>query len=87
MNWVKKHKLLAIEAIQYNKCLYIKLNNLWLACYISFNLAQSQQISIDILHEVENKPVTKWSPFLEEEFTSAITKYNNLSTPEPDKLL
>jgi len=27
MNWVKKQKLQAIEALQYNRCPYIKLNN------------------------------------------------------------
>jgi len=39
-----------------------------------------------VLQEIANKPVTKWSPFSEEKFTSAIAKWNNLSIPEPDKL-
>ena len=29
MSWVKKYKILAIEAIQYNGQLCIGLNNLW----------------------------------------------------------
>jgi len=39
MNWIKKQKLLAIEAIQYNGQLYIKLNNLWQVFCMSFNAA------------------------------------------------
>ena len=52
-----------------------------------FNIAQNHQIDLDLLEEIPSKQVTKWSPFLEEEFTSAIAKYNNLSTPGLDKLL
>jgi len=40
-----------------------------------------------VLQEIVNKPVIKWSAFSEEKFTSAITKYNNSSTSELDKLL
>lgn len=29
MNWVKKHKLPAIEALQFNRQLYIELENIW----------------------------------------------------------
>ena len=29
MNWVKKCKLLAIKAIQYNGCLCLELEDLW----------------------------------------------------------
>ena len=29
MNWIKKQKLPAIEAIKFNRHLYIKLDNLW----------------------------------------------------------
>ena len=45
MNWVKKYKLLAIEAIQHNGQLCTKLDNLWQALYLSFNLAQNCQIN------------------------------------------
>jgi len=37
MNWVKKRKLPAIEAIQFNSQLYIKLSDLWSALHKSFN--------------------------------------------------
>jgi len=33
MNWVKKYKLLAIEAIQYNRQPYIDIEDLWYALY------------------------------------------------------
>jgi len=41
MNWIKKHKLPAIEAIQFNGHLYIKLGNLWQAFHQTFNLDQN----------------------------------------------
>ena len=37
MNWVKKQKLPAIEAIQYNSQPYIELDNLWEALHNLFN--------------------------------------------------
>ena len=40
MNWVKKYKLPAVEAIQYEGRPYIKLEDLWNALYSSFNSAQ-----------------------------------------------
>jgi len=41
INWVKKKKLLTIEAIKYNRCPCLKLNNLWQALHESFNSAQN----------------------------------------------
>ena len=41
MNWVKKKKLSATEAIQYNKCLCIQLKDLWEVLYNTFNSAQN----------------------------------------------
>ena len=86
MDWIKKQKLPAIEAIQFNGHLYIELDDLWQACYLSFNSTQNYCISLEVLQEIANKLVKKWSSFLEEEFTSAIAKCNNSSTPGPDKL-
>ena len=40
MNWVKKRKLPAIEAIKYNGRLYIEIKDLWQALYELFNSAQ-----------------------------------------------
>ena len=39
MSWVKKHKLPAIEAIQYEEWPYIELEDLWNALHKSFNSA------------------------------------------------
>jgi len=47
---------------------------------------QNYYINLDLLEEIPNKPITKWMPFLEEEFKSSIAKYNNSLTPTPDKL-
>lgn len=55
MNWIKKHKLLAIKAIQYNSQPYIKLNDLWQALHQSFNLAQNYHINPDLLDEIPTK--------------------------------
>jgi len=57
MNWVRKHKLLAPEALQYNRESYIKLDILWQALYLIFNLAQNWQINPNILNEVLSKPI------------------------------
>jgi len=39
-----------------------------------------------MLDKIPNKYPMKWNPFSEEEFVSSISKYNNSSTPGPDKL-
>jgi len=41
MNWIKKHKLLAIEALQFDRQLYIELENLWQTLYQIFNSTQN----------------------------------------------
>jgi len=41
MNWVKKYKLLAIDVLQFNKQLHIKLGDLWQALHYTFNSAQN----------------------------------------------
>ena len=53
MNWVKKHKLPAIEAIQHNGQLCIKLEDLWQALHLSFNSAQNHQIDCYDLKSLE----------------------------------
>ena len=80
MNWVKKCKLPAIEAIQYNGQLCLKLKDLWQALHSLFNLVQNCQINLDLLEEIPNKlgclSLKK----------SSITKCNNSLTSRPDKL-
>ena len=44
MNWIKKHKLPAVEAIKYNNHLCLEIDNLWHALYSTFNLAQNCQL-------------------------------------------
>jgi len=87
MNWVKKHKLPAVEAIKYNNCSCLEIDDLWHALHFTFNLAQNCQIDVDILEEIPDKPSKYWPSFSKEEFIKSIAKCNNLSTLGPDKLL
>ena len=86
MNWVNKHKLSAVEAIKCNSWPCLEIKNLWYTLHLFFNIAQDQQVDIGILDEISNKQSMKWVLFSEEEFISSITKYNNLSTLDLDKL-
>ena len=86
MKWVDKHKLLAIKALQYNGHPCIEINNLWQALHQTFNAAQNNQINMNILDEIPSKPPSTWPSFSNEEFTSAIDKYSNLSAPGPDRV-
>ena len=86
MNWVKKYKLLAIKAIQFNGRPCIEIDNLWQTLHLSFNLAHDYQTDPQLLKEIPCKEITKWNSFLKKEFVSMIEKCNNLSTPRLDKL-
>ena len=86
MNQVKKRKILATEAIQYNGQPCIELNDLWEALYKFFNSAQNCQIDINLLEEIPNKEVIVWVPFLKEKLINAIKKCNNSLTSGPNKL-
>ena len=83
---MKKHKLSAIKAFQYDGWLCLELNDLWQAFYLLFNSAQNHQINMELLEKIPSKPITRWKLFSEEEFISVISKCNNLSTPGLDKL-
>ena len=87
MNYVKKHKLLAIEALQYNKQPYIKINNLWQALHQIFNLVQNYCFNSSMLDKSPSIPTLSWPPFSNEKFINTIAKYNNLSTSGPDYIL
>jgi len=56
MNWVKKCKLPAIKALQYNSQLCIEISNLWQTLHQTFNLAQNYQINPNLLDEILSKP-------------------------------
>ena len=86
INLVNKRKLLAIKAIKYNSHSYIKIDNLWLALYSSFNIAQDHQINIRVLNEISNKVSMVWVYFSKAKSISSINKCNNLSSLGPDKL-
>jgi len=59
MNWVKKRKLPAIEAIKYNSRPYIEIKDIWQALHELFNSAQHWQINNSLLSEIPNKPQFK----------------------------
>jgi len=86
MNWVKKRKLLATEAIYFNGHLCIEISDLWNALHRSFNSAQSCQVNISLLKEIPFKEALTWAFFSRKELLQAIKKYNNSSSPGPDKL-
>jgi len=77
MNWVKKHKLPAIEVIQYNSWPCLEFNDLQQTLHLLFNLVQNCQINLDLLEGIPNKSVTKWMLFSEEEIKSSIIKFFN----------
>ena len=87
MNWVNKHKLPATEAIKYEGNLYITTDSLWEALHTMFNSALHCPIDKEVLNEIEPKPTLIWAPFSKEEFQQALIKYNNSSTPGPNKLM
>ena len=80
INWVKKHKLPAVEAIQYEGCLCIKLKDLWNAFYKSFNSTQERKVDIYFLDKIPNKPTAK------NKLINVIEKCNNLFVLGLDKL-
>ena len=86
MNWIKRHKLLAIKVIQYNNCSCIELDDLWNTLHNSFNSAQNQQVNINLLKEIPDKEISEWSSFLIAKLFSAIEKYNNSLISGLDKL-
>ena len=51
-----------------------------------FNMAQHCFVDKEVLNKLELFTKSTWNLFLEEEFTSTLTKCNNLSIPSPNKL-
>ena len=87
MNWVKKQKLPAIEAIQYEGCPCIELKDFWIVLHNSFNSAQTREIDIRVLNNIPSKSMKEWNSLSKQELIDAIEKYNNSSAPGPDKLI
>ena len=86
MNWVKKYKLLMVEAIQYEGHLCIELEDLWNASHKSFNSTQERKVDIHFLDKIPDKSTIEWMSFSKNELINAIVKCNNSSIPGPDKL-
>jgi len=86
MNWVKKRKLPATEAIKFNDTPCLTPESLWHALHNSFNTALHRQVNPSVLNEVECKPRQTWMPFSRFEFISAISKCVDSSAPGPDKM-
>ena len=86
MNWIKRRKLLAVEAITYKGQPCLTLNSLWNMLHNTFNTTLNRQVNLNIINEIENKSSQNWSPFSKNEFRSAISKCSNLLAPGLDKL-
>jgi len=86
MNWVKKRKLPAIEAIKYNNQPCLTLESLWNALHNTFNTVLHCQVNVEILNEIEPKPSLNWSSFSKFEFLSAISSCADSSAPGLDRL-
>jgi len=86
MNWVKKRKLPATEAIKHNSHPCTTPESLWNALHSSFNTALHRHVDLNILNEVVHKPLQSWNSFSRYEFKSAISKCIDTFAPGPDKL-
>jgi len=86
MNWIKRRKLPAIEAITHDGQSCLTLDSLWKALHNTFNTALNRQVDPNIINKIEYKPSQNWFPFSKEEFKSAISKCSNASAPGSDKL-
>jgi len=87
INWVKKCKLPAIKALQFNRWLCVKLEDIWQVLYYMFNLAQNWQINLWLLDEVPAKPIYEWLSFFKTELRDAIKKCSSLSMSESNHIL
>jgi len=86
MNWVKKRKLPAIEAIKHNDRPCLTPESLWNALHNTFNTALYRQVDVEILNELAQKLSQNWGSFSRSEFLSAISKCADSSLPGPDRL-
>jgi len=86
MNWVKKRKLPATEAIKFDNCLCLTPESLWNALHSSFNTALFRQVDFNILNEVARKPSQGWNLFSRYEFKSAISKCKDSSSLGSNRL-
>jgi len=81
MNYIKKCKLPATEAIKFSRCLCNELENLWQTLYQSFNSAQDRPINFQLLDEISLYYQLEWPLFSKAKFIDTISKYSSLSVP------
>ena len=86
MNQINRRKLPATKAINHNGSSCLSPESLWDALHKTFNTALHRQVDLNILNEIDCKPTSQWFSFSKEEFKQAISKYNNSSVLEPNKL-
>ena len=86
MNWVKKRKPPAIEAIKHNDRPCLTPESLWNALHNTFNTALHCQVDVEILNKLAQKPSQNWGSFSRFEFLSAISKCADSSSPRPNGL-
>ena len=86
INWIKRRKLPAIEAITHDGQPCLTLDSLWNALHNTFNIALNHQVDLNIINKIKNKPSQSWFPFSKNEFRLAISKCSNSSALGPDKL-
>ena len=86
MNQVNKYKLPSIKTIKYNNRLCYEISDFWHILHLSFNTAQDYCVDEEILEEIPWFAPYSWYSFSEVEFTSSITKCNNSSALDPNKL-
>ena len=60
MNWIKRRKLPAIEAITHDGQPCLTLDSLWNALHNTFNTALNRQVNLNIINKIKNKPSQSW---------------------------
>jgi len=58
-NWINRWKLPATRAIKHNGQPCLSPESLWDVLHSTFNTAQNRQINIEILNEIDHKPVAQ----------------------------
>jgi len=55
MNWVNKHKLLAVEVIKFNNQPCLEIDNFWNILHSTFNKTQNRQVDFSLLDKLQDK--------------------------------
>ena len=68
MNYIKKYKLPATEAIKFNRHSCNKLDDLWQVLYQSYNAAQDRPINLQLLDKILLHQQVEWPSFSKAKF-------------------